>query len=317
MTFIAKRADGLVRSLNTDRRLGSDAHVARGVQPLLAGDERIFSRIAPLFDVGMLGEARVLVAGCGSGGGQVALQLAMSGVANFDLYDMDRLEIENVIRHVCGLRYVGQRKVDALADLLLDRNPSLAIKKHEVDLMVAPDLAEAVRQSSVVVLATDNEPSRYHVNKLCVETRTPFVVGRVFTRGIGGEVFRYLPGRSGCLACLEGLLERTKYREGVREVDLASDEEREKMYGMEIPEIKDSPGLNVDISFIASFHTSFVLDAIGQGLRERPKFMVPIDCDYIVWGNRPVHPFTKQFELQRITIHPQETCLVCARGIDG
>ena len=43
----------------------------------------------------------VLIAGCGSGGGQVALQLVMSGVRKFILVDMDKLEIENVIRHVC------------------------------------------------------------------------------------------------------------------------------------------------------------------------------------------------------------------------
>lgn len=261
----------------------------------------------------MLGQARVLVAGCGSGGGQVALQLAMSGIANFSLYDSDILEIENIIRHVCGLRYVGQRKVDALAELLVDRNPSLNIAKHGVDLMVAPNLAEDIRQSSVVVLATDNEPTRYRINQLCVETQTPFAVGRVFTRGIGGEVFRYLPRRSGCLACLEGLLERTKYREGIHEVDLASEEQRETMYGMEIPEIRDSPGLNVDIAFITSFHTRFVLDAIGRRLSPRPKFLLPIDCDYVVWGNRPVQPFTKPFELQRITVHPQEGCLVCSK----
>ena len=38
------------------------------------------------------------------------------------------------------------------------------------------------------------------------------------------------------------------------------------MYGLEIPEIKDSPGLNVDIAFITAFHTRFVLDAIARTL---------------------------------------------------
>jgi molybdopterin/thiamine biosynthesis adenylyltransferase len=275
---------------------------------------RLFARIAPLFDVGSLGDARVIVAGCGSGGGQVALQLAMAGVKNFVLFDNDTLDVENVIRHVCGLRYVGQRKVDALADILLDRNPSIVVEKHDVDLMLDPDLERLVASSDVVVMATDNEPSRYRLNEVCVATKTPFVVGRVFTRGIGGEVFRYSPGQSGCLACLEGLLERTKYREGVREIDLVSEEQREKMYGMEIAEIKDSPGLNVDIAFIAAFHTSFVLDALARGLAERPKFLSPIENDYVVWGNRPVQPFTKHFELQRITLHPQTDCLVCSGG---
>jgi hypothetical protein len=83
------------------------------------------------------------------------------------------------------------------------------------------------------------------------------------------------------------------------------------MYGMEIAEIKDSPGLNVDISFITSFHTRFVLDAIARALPERPKYLLPIGENYVVWGNRAVHPFEKHFQLQRINLQPQEGCLIC------
>jgi molybdopterin/thiamine biosynthesis adenylyltransferase len=277
-------------------------------------DTQLFARIAPLFDIGQLGEARVLIAGCGSGGGQVALQLAMAGIRRFSLFDSDVLEAENVIRHVCGRRYIGNLKVDALADVLLDRNPAIEIDRYNVDLMACVDLDAHVRQSTVVVLATDNEPTRYRINQLCVEAKTPFVIGRVFTRGIGGEVFSYRPGESGCLACLESVLERTQYRDGIREIDLVSDEEREKLYGLEVSEIKDSPGLNVDISFIISFHTRFVLDAIARMLPERPKYLPPIEHNYLVWGNRPVHPFTKHFELQRIRLHPQNGCLICDNG---
>jgi len=277
-------------------------------------DDQLFARIAPLFDVGSLSDARVLIAGCGSGGGQVALQLAMSGVRKFVLFDSDVLEAENVIRHVCGRRYLGQRKVDAVADVLLDRNPALEIERHATDLMTCADLVDQVRRSSVVVLATDNDPTRYRLNELCVETQTAFVVGKVFTRGIGGEVFSYRPGEGGCLACLESVLERLPYRDGVREIDLVSDEVRQKMYGLEIAEIKDSPGLNVDIAFITAFHTRFVLDAIARTLPERPKFLPPIEKNYLVWGNRPHHPFTKHFELQRIQVHPQQGCLICANG---
>jgi molybdopterin/thiamine biosynthesis adenylyltransferase len=238
----------------------------------------------------------------------------MAGVRKFALFDSDILEAENVIRHVCGRRYLGQRKVDAVADVLLDRNPALEIERHAIDLMTCTDLVDHVRRSSVVVLATDNDPTRYRLNQLCVDTQTAFVIGKVFTRGIGGEVFSYRPGESGCLACLESVLERLPYRDGVREIDLVSDEERQKMYGLEIPEIKDSPGLNVDIAFITAFHTRFVLDAIARMLPERPKFLPPIEKNYLVWGNRPIHPFTKHFELQRIQVHPQQGCLICANG---
>jgi len=277
-------------------------------------DDNIFARIDKLFDVGLLANAKVLIAGCGSGGGNVALQLVMSGIRHFTLIDNDVIEPENVIRHVCDRRFVGKKKVDALEEVLLGRNSSIQIRKLDVDIMHFNDLESEIDNHTIVVLATDNEPSRYLVNEICVRNKTPFVVARVFTRGIGGEVFSYRPNLSGCLACLERVLERTQYRDGVREIDLVSEEERELMYGMEISEIKDSPGLNVDISFITSFHTRFVLDGIATLLPERPKYMQPIPENYIVWGNRPTHPFSKHFQIQRITLNPQEGCQVCSNG---
>lgn len=277
----------------------------------MAGKTRLFERIEELYDVGLIGRATVLIAGCGSGGSQVALQLVMSGISKFELYDNDLLGTENVIRHACGLQYVGQKKTDAVANLLRDRNPEVRINTHYVDLMAITDLDDRVSAANVVVIATDNEPTRYRLNEACVRTNTPFVVGRVFTRGIGGEVFAYRPGEGGCLGCLEMVLERTQYRDGVREIDLVSDEEREAMYGLPIAEIKDSPGLNVDISFITNFHARFVLDAIARRLPKRPKNMELIEQNYVVWGNRPVHPFDKHFQIQRIPLPAMNGCKIC------
>jgi len=276
------------------------------------GNDKIFTRIEKLFDVGLLGDAKVLILGCGSGGGHLALQLVMSGVRNLTLVDKDCLEPENVIRHVCGMKFVGRRKVDALEEVLLDRNPKANIQKLDVDIMEYDDLEALIKSHTVVALATDNEPSRYLVNEICVRSKIPFVVARVFTRGIGGEVFSYRPGKGGCLACLEMILERSQFRSGVKEIDLVSEDERQRMYGMEISEIKDSPGLNVDITFIAAFHTRFVLDAIAATLPERPKYMQPITENYIVWGNRPTPPFEKHFQIQRIILNPQKGCQVCS-----
>ena len=277
----------------------------------MSGKSRLFERIEKLYDVGLIGQSTALIAGCGSGGSQVALQLVMSGVRNFALYDNQVLGEENVIRHACGLRYVGQKKTEAVADLLRDRNPAVNTRTHNLDLLLVPDLEGRVSSASVVVLATDNEPTRYRLNEACVRTGTPFVVGRVFTRGIGGEVFAYRPGEGGCLGCLEMVLERSQYRDKVREIDLVSEEERDAMYGLLVAEIKDSPGLNVDIAFITNFHTRFVLDAIARRLPKRPKNMEPIEHNYIVWGNRPVHPFDKHFQIQRLPLPAMDGCKIC------
>jgi tRNA A37 threonylcarbamoyladenosine dehydratase len=66
--------------------------------------DRTFERIESLFDIAMFADVKVLVAGCGSGGASVALQLVMSGIRNFTLIDNDTLGPENVIRHICGQR---------------------------------------------------------------------------------------------------------------------------------------------------------------------------------------------------------------------
>ncbi len=279
-------------------------------------NDSTFERIDSLFDIKLFADVKVVVAGCGSGGASVALQLVMSGIRNFTLIDNDILGPENVIRHVCGRRYIGHKKVDAVADVLLDRNPKTSITKIDADIMNYDGLAREIAETDVVVLATDNEPSRYTINEICVRNCVPFVVGRVFTRGIGGDVFAYRPPYGACLACVEAVLQRSPFRQGIREIDLVSEEEREKMYGMEIPEIKDSPGLAIDITFITSFHTRFVLDVIARRLPERPKFLSPIDENYLAWGNRPVHPFNKHFQLQRTEFSPQEQCAVCgARSV--
>ncbi len=275
--------------------------------------DRTFERIEALFDIELFADIKILIAGCGSGGANVALQLVMSGIRNFTLMDRDLLGPENVIRHACGRSFIGRRKVDAVAELLRDRNPNVNVTMIDADIMSYPNLASEIVKSDVVVLATDNEPSRYMINEICVQNKIPFVVGRVFTRGIGGEVFSFRPGGGGCLACLEGFLQRNNtFREGIKEIDLVSDAEREKVYGMEIAEIKDSPGLVVDISFITSFHTRFVLDAIARRLKEPPQYLHPIDENYIVWGNRPIHPFKKHFQLNRTELSPQENCAICS-----
>ena len=273
--------------------------------------DRLFARIESLFDVEAFDGLGVMIAGCGSGGGQVAQQLVMSGVKRFTLVDNQELDVENVIRHVCGIRYLGWRKTTALADVLRDRNPQVQIREFHEDLLAWGGLEREVEEASLVVVGTDNEPTRYRLNEVCVGTGTPFTVGRVFTRGIGGEVYSYRPGAGGCLACLERLLERSQYRDGVREIDLVSEDERQKVYDLEIEEIKDSPGLAVDIGFIAAFHTRFTLDALGDEAASRPRFMTPIDHNYLVWGNRAVHPFSRNFELQRMKLPPQDGCLVC------
>src|ERR1700682_2603854 len=129
-------------------------------------NDRTFERIESLFDIELFKQVKVLVLGCGSGGASVALQLVMSGIRNFTLMDRDLLGPENVIRHVCGRGFVGRKKVEAVADVLRDRNPRANVETIDGDILTFPHIAAEIVDSDVVVLATDNEPSRYWANEM-------------------------------------------------------------------------------------------------------------------------------------------------------
>src|SRR5512134_1334161 len=77
-----------------------------------------------------LAQKRVGIVGLGSGGGFVAQSLAMSGIGKFVLIDDDTLETANVVRHVADRREVGRPKVEAVADLIRQRNPNAEIVSY-------------------------------------------------------------------------------------------------------------------------------------------------------------------------------------------
>lgn len=66
-----------------------------------AGSE-LYSRSKGLLEVSVLENCKVGIVGLGSGGSPVALELAKAGVGHLVLIDFDRLELANVVRHVCG-----------------------------------------------------------------------------------------------------------------------------------------------------------------------------------------------------------------------
>ena len=176
-----------------------------------------------------------------------------------------------------------------------------------------PGLAPEIAKADVVVLATDNEPSRYTINEICVRNGIPFVVGRVFTRGIGGEVFAYRPPDGACLACLEAALQRTPFRaghprdrsglRGGARKGLRHGDRRDQ--GFPWPRRRYHLHHLVPHPLCPRCHRAAVARAAQIS-------STPSTKTTSIWGNRPVHPFNKHFHLQRTELSPQEQCAVCA-----
>ncbi len=166
--------------------------------------ELLFDRQKGLLEVDDLADSTVLILGCGSLGSQTAQLLVQSGVMRFILVDGDHIALENLFRHTAGLNQLGRRKVDAVKSMLQQKNPWVDVQTLHGD-MREMNLAALVQQSSLCVVGTDNNPTRFQANQACVTGNKPLVIGRVLQRGVGGDVFWFWPGhQKACFACLYG-----------------------------------------------------------------------------------------------------------------
>lgn len=164
-----------------------------------------YSRHLLMPEVGLAGQRRlkaasVLVVGTGGLGSPVALYLAAAGVGRIGLVDCDRVELTNLQRQVIHrMSTVGQRKVDSARTRLLDLNPGI-----RVDTYGEPFTSEnAMRVSApydLILDCSDNFPTRYLVNDVCVLTRKPDVFGSVFR--FEGQVSVFWAEHGPCYRCL-------------------------------------------------------------------------------------------------------------------
>ena len=102
-----------------------------------------------------LRQKTVLIIGCGSVGGGIAVQLAQAGIGRLVLADPDILKWPNIGRHVLGGSAVGQAKAIALAEKLRMDFPHIDVIGHTLDAdTMLREHSELVAQADLIVSAT-------------------------------------------------------------------------------------------------------------------------------------------------------------------
>jgi adenylyltransferase/sulfurtransferase len=95
---------------------------------------------------------------------------------------------------------VGRKKLDSARDRLQDVNPTIEIETHECRFISA-NAMEIVSNYDVVVDGSDNFPTRYLSNDVCVFAKKPNVYGSVFR--FDGQTTVFAPHLGGpCYRCL-------------------------------------------------------------------------------------------------------------------
>jgi molybdopterin/thiamine biosynthesis adenylyltransferase len=230
---------------------------------VLPREADVFDRVRGIFETDVLRHSGVAILGLGSGGSLIASELAKAGVGRFFIMDYDRLEIANVARHVCGLEDVGRLKVNAMREHILAHNPAAEVHVSterltgESRAKVQAQIAEA--DASLVVGATDNRESRLLVNRMCLESGTPLILGGVYRRAYGGIVQRVIPGLTACYQCYVQALPQ---QAGDNEISSAS---AAAAIAYSDRPVIPQPGLSSDIAPIALFMAKLALLELTAG----------------------------------------------------
>jgi len=147
-----------------------------------------------------LRSARVLVVGAGGLGSPAALYLAAAGIGTLGLVDFDRVDVSNLQRQILhGTGAVGRPKVESAVERLADLNPDVQVLPIEQRLAAA-NARDIIAQFDLVVDGTDNFPTRYLVNDVCVWLGKPLVYGSIFR--FEGQASVFDASRGPCYRCL-------------------------------------------------------------------------------------------------------------------
>ena len=164
-----------------------------------------YSRHLIMPEVGMEGQlklksAKVLLVGTGGLGAPMALYLTAAGVGTIGLVDFDVVDYTNLQRQVIhGTKDVGKPKIDSAIETMNDINPYVNVIRHEVALS-SENAMELVKDYDLVADGTDNFPTRYLVNDVCVLLNKPNVYGSIFR--FEGQATIFAAEGGPCYRCL-------------------------------------------------------------------------------------------------------------------
>jgi len=175
---------------------------------LLTTDEQLrYSRQIMLKKIGQQGQiklrdATVLIVGMGGLGNPISMYLTAAGVGKLIIADGDNVDITNLQRQVLfNEQDVHNNKADCASEKLQQNNGNITIEV--VDEMLDEELCQFyIPQVDVVVDCTDNIATRYLLNEMCVNHKTPLIVGAA--TGFDGQQFVVDPRdeTSACYHCL-------------------------------------------------------------------------------------------------------------------
>ena len=138
--------------------------------------------------------AKVLVIGAGGLGCPVLQYLVAAGVGTIGIVDDDTVDITNLHRQILySADDIGKGKAETAARKMSVMNPYINLTPIPVRLDEL-NAAEIIANYDLVIDGSDNFPTRYLANDVCVELNKPLVFGSILRFEGQVSVFNYKNG---------------------------------------------------------------------------------------------------------------------------
>jgi sulfur-carrier protein adenylyltransferase/sulfurtransferase len=145
--------------------------------------------------------ASILCIGAGGLGSPIALYLAAAGIGRMGLVDYDIVDFSNLQRQILhGTEDVGRKKLNSARDRIKAINPNVQVDLHDM-MFRSENAMQLVQDYDIVIDGTDNFPTRYLSNDVCVLLKKPNIYGSIFR--FDGQCTVFAPHLGGpCYRCM-------------------------------------------------------------------------------------------------------------------
>lgn len=150
------------------------------------------------WDQSILKNAKILVAGCGALGNEIVKNLAMLGIGNICVVDMDKVERSNLTRSVLFRKEdEGRSKAEVVSRRAKEINDEIEIKYFDGNIF---NLGLGVFKSfDLIIGGLDNREARLFINQSCWKVNRPWIDGAIEV--LNGVARMFIPPDNQCYEC--------------------------------------------------------------------------------------------------------------------
>jgi len=148
-----------------------------------------------------LKDASISIIGCGALGSETADALCKAGVGRILLVDKEEMRAHNAVRHSLGINKVSMPKALGMTEHLVLHNPFVNVEWKLANILLAK-LDDYLPEGAIGVSTIADDNVEAYLNEQAIEGEKTVFYCRALRGGKSARIFRVVPQRDACKACL-------------------------------------------------------------------------------------------------------------------